>query len=70
MFLNLFIHSFFKAGYLTNCYRGSHQKELKIKKKIKSKSASEQSADRPEIELKVYRNIIESVVFGKIYGVT
>jgi len=54
-------------AYLTNIYRDNHQKELKkCLKKVRS-SLLIQSADCPEIELKVPCDVIESVEFGKIY---
>jgi len=60
--LNL-VKTFFSRpiiGYLTNFYRDSRQKELKKWRR--------QSVDRPEIELKVACDVIESVDFAKFHG--
>jgi len=56
-------------GYLTNFYRDSHQKALKKWRRKVQSSTQIQTADRPEIELKVACDVLKSVEFVKIYGI-
>jgi len=51
---------------VANFYRDCHQKELKKRRgKVESRTLI-QTADRPEIDLKVACDITESVDFGKM----
>jgi len=55
-------------GYLTNFYRDSHQKELKKLRRRVQNSTRMQSADRPEIEIKIACDVKESVNFAGFRG--